>query len=83
MDQNQLSAYVQQQPYPLFSHQFGSPSGEFWDLLTKVFQKTLRFEPSFADALYKEAGHPFLTVNVLRDLVDWLISKKIIADEVR
>ena len=84
MDQNQLSAYVQQQPYPLFAHTMGAGIGEFWDLLTKVFQKTLRFDVSFADALYREtAGHPFLTVNVLRDLIDWLIGQHVVAGSVR
>lgn len=84
MDQNQLSAYVQQQPYPLFEHAPGASHGEFWDLLSKVFQQTLRFEPSFADAVFQEtAGHPFLTVNLLRDFVDWLIKKKVVPASTR
>jgi hypothetical protein len=83
MDQNQLSAYVQQEPYPLFSHSPNSTQDEFWDLLGKVFQQTLRFEASFANAVYAETGgHPFLTVNLLRELVDWLIERRTIPSEV-
>ena len=83
MDQNQLSAYVQQEPYPLFSHEKGSSRGEFWDLIGRTFQQTLRFDPSFANAIHDETGgHPFLTVNLLRDYVDWLISTDVIPSQV-
>jgi len=79
MDQNQLSAYVQQESYPLFSHSADASQGEFWDLLGKVFQQTLKYETSFANAVFDETGgHPFLTVNLLRDLVDWLISRHVV-----
>jgi len=83
MDQNQLSAYVQQEPYPLFDHEPGTSRGEFWELISRTFQKTLRFDPSFANALHDETGgHPFLTVNLLRDYVDWLIAKRVIPSEI-
>lgn len=83
MDQNQLSAYVQQEPYPLFSHEQGTSRGEFWELISRTFQQTLRFEPSFANAIHDETGgHPFLTVNLLRDYVDWLISRKVVPSQV-
>lgn len=83
MDQNQLSAYVQQEPYPLFSHEQGASRGEFWELISRTFQQTLRFDPSFANAVHDETGgHPFLTVNLLRDYVDWLISKSVIPSQV-
>lgn len=82
MDQNQLSAYVQQEPYPLFSHTAGSPDSEFHELVGRTFQKTLRFDTSFVDSVYEETGgHPFLAVNLLRDFVDWLIQKKVIPSE--
>jgi hypothetical protein len=82
MDQNQLSAYVQQEPYPLFSHEAGSPESEFHELVRRTFQKTLRFDTSFVDAIYEETGgHPFLTVNLLRDFVDWLIQKNVIPSD--
>ena len=79
MDQNQLSAYVQQEPYPLFSHESGSPDSEFHELIRRTFQKTLQFTTSFVDSIYEETGgHPFLAVSLLRDFVDWLIEKKVI-----
>ncbi|OQS47705.1 hypothetical protein B0T49_12165 [Chromobacterium violaceum] len=82
MDQNQLSAYVQQEPYPLFSHETGSLNSEFHELVRRTFQKTLPFDASFVDCIYEEAGgHPFLTINLLRDFVDWLIKKKVVPSE--
>ena len=84
MDQNQLSAYVQQEPYPLFSHETGSPESEFHELVRRTFQKTLTFDTSFVDAVFEETGgHPFLAVNLLRDSVDWLIKRQIIPSETR
>lgn len=83
MDQNQLSAYVQQEPYPLFTHTAHAIQGEFWDLLGKVFQQTLRFDASFANAIFEETGgHPFLTVSLLRELVDWLIERRAVPSDV-
>lgn len=79
MDQNQLSAYVQQEPYPLFSHEPGSHESEFHELVRRTFQKTLSFDTSFVDSIYEETGgHPFLAVNLLRDFVDWIIRKQVI-----
>jgi len=83
MDQNQLSAYVQQEPYPLFTHTPNASEGEFWDLIGKVFQNTLKYDTSFANSVFEETGgHPFLTVNLLRELVDWLISRRVIPSDV-
>ena len=74
MDQNQLSAYVRQDYFPLFAHAAGTLESEFGMLVRKVLDP-IGFEASFADALFEETGgHPFLTVNVLVDLVDWLIA---------
>jgi hypothetical protein len=79
MDQNQLSAYVQQEPYPLFSHEPGSRDSEFHELVRRTFQNTLQFNSSFVDSIYDETGgHPFLAINLLRDFVDWLIKKMVI-----
>lgn len=79
MDQNQLSAYVQQEPYPLFSHEISSHESEFHELVRRTFQKTLQFDTSFVDSVYEETGgHPFLAINLLRDFVDWLIAKRVI-----
>lgn len=83
MDQNQLSAYVQQEPYPLFSHEQGTSRGEFWELISRTFQQTLRFDSSFANAIHDETGgHPFLTVNLLRDYVDWLILQGVVPSQI-
>lgn len=79
MDQNQLSAYVQQEPYPLFSHVVSSHESEFHDLVRRTFQTTLQFDTTFVDSIFEETGgHPFLAINLLRDFVDWLIVKKIV-----
>lgn len=77
MDQNQLAPYVRQDPFPLFEHVAGSRAGEFGELVGKVFTDRIDCDPGFLGSLYDEtAGHPFLTVNVLCALVDWLIEQK-------
>ena len=77
MDQNQLAPYVRQDPFPLFGHVSGSRAGEFGQLVAKVFAERIGCDPGFLGALHDEtAGHPFLTVNVLCSLVDWLIEQK-------
>ncbi|MFB9836462.1 hypothetical protein [Actinoallomurus acaciae] len=74
MDQNQLSPYVRQDPFPLFFHEHGDASEEFTQFVAKVLANRMDFEPSFTDGLFREtSGHPFLTVKLLIDLVDWLI----------
>lgn len=83
MDQNQLSAYVQQEPYPLFSHKVGALDSEFHELVRRTFQKTLRFDTSFVDSIYEETGgHPFLAISLLRDFVDWLIRQKVVPGKI-
>lgn len=77
MDQNQLSPYVQQDLFPLFEHREGALLSEFNSLLQKVLTDRVTFESSFADAVFAEtAGHPFLTVNLLVHLFEWLIDMK-------
>ena len=75
MDQNQLAPYVKQDPFPLFEHQ--TRAGEFSQLVDKVLRDQINVSTDFVDALHTEtSGHPYLTVNVLRALVDWLIERK-------
>ncbi|WP_419164339.1 hypothetical protein [Candidatus Palauibacter sp.] len=75
MDQNQLAPYVKQDPFPLFEHHL--KTGEFSQLVDKVLRDQISVDTGFVDALHTEtAGHPFLTVNVLCALVDWLIEQK-------
>ena len=77
MDQNQLAPYVDQEPFPLFEHVEGSATGEYAELVGKVFSGRIEFTGAFMDALFLEAaGHPFLTVNVLWEFVDWLIEEQ-------
>lgn len=84
MDQNKLSAYVTQDSFPLFRHALGSTTGEFVDLLAKVISERFSFTAGFADKLFEEtSGHPFLTVNLLVSIVDWLILKKVRVADVR
>lgn len=75
MDQNQLSPYVQQDAFPLFQH--GNDVNEFSELIGRVFAGRATFDLDFVDRVYLEtAGHPFLTVNVLVEFVEWLIRQK-------
>ncbi|WP_448122679.1 hypothetical protein [Stenotrophomonas riyadhensis] len=84
MDQNKLSAYVVQDSFPLFEHGRGSTTGEFVDLLSKVISERFSFTGAFTDALYEETrGHPYLTVNVVVSLVEWLIGSRVKALDVR
>lgn len=76
MDQNQLSAYVEQDPFPLFRHDHTTTS-EFSELLRKVLTDRATFDATFANAVFAETrGHPFLTVNLLVELVEWLIESQ-------
>ncbi|WP_423761202.1 hypothetical protein [Burkholderia sp. NLJ2] len=73
--QNQLSPLVRQYNFPLFEHHAGAADTEFTQLLRRVLQEPLPFDPSFSDAIYEETnGHPYLTVNLMIDFCDWLIS---------
>ena len=77
MDQNQLAPYVKQEAFPLFEHRLNTTSGEFAELIGRVFGGRLKFSSGFADELFNEvAGHPWLTVNVLVAFVEWLIEQK-------
>lgn len=72
--QNQLSPLVQQLDFPLFAHQNSISASEFTELIKRILSQKLQFDDSFADAVYEEtSGHPFLTVNLLIDVCDWLI----------
>ena len=78
MSSSHLAYRVRQEPFPLFAH--GSEMGEFREFVEdKVLSvKTTRVgcTTEFLDVLFKEtAGHPFLTVNVLVDFVDWLVGR--------
>jgi hypothetical protein len=74
MDHNQLSAYLEQDAFPLFRHRQGSTDTEFCQLLKRVLTDKISFRQDFSDACFAEtSGHPFLTVKLLIELVDWLI----------
>ena len=77
MDQNQLAPYVEQDPFPLFEHPLGTTTGEFAELVNQVLRGHIDCKVEFLDSLYEEtAGHPYLTVNVLVEFVQWLIDSK-------
>jgi hypothetical protein len=77
MDQNQLSAYVQQDAFPLFTHSDSSADEEFAELLQRILSDRVHFDRSFVNRVFLEtAGHPWLTANLMVDFVDWLISSK-------
>jgi len=76
MDQNQLSPYVEQDPFPLFTYST-SDGGEFSELLGKVLRNRATFDAAFARRIYAEtSGHPYLTVNIMVEFVEWLIKNK-------
>jgi hypothetical protein len=77
MDQNQLSAYVQQDTFPLFTHDPDGGEEEFSELLQKILSDRVRFDRSFVDRVYIEtSGHPYLTANLMVEFVEWLIRTK-------
>jgi hypothetical protein len=77
MEQNQLSPYVRQDPFPLFAHESGSEDSEFARFTQKVLSQQVSLDVGFVDAVHEEtAGHPWLTVNLLRDFVDFLIKQE-------
>jgi hypothetical protein len=81
--QNQLSPLVQQFDFPLFAHQPAATDSEFFELLKRVLSQKIKFNSSFADAVYGEtSGHPFLTVNLLIDVCDWLIESHVIESQI-
>lgn len=80
MSQNQLTPLVKQDSFPLFEHRQGSTTSEFAQFLSKVLEG-MRVSPGFIDAVYVEtSGHPYLTVNMMVDLCDWLIANHRAAD---
>lgn len=76
MDQNQLSPVIEQDSFPLFTHEPGSASaGEFYELLGNVMTRHVELDPGFVNSVYEETGgHPFLTVKLLISFMDWLIA---------
>jgi hypothetical protein len=76
MDINPLSPLVHQDAYPLFQHHPDSGgASEFSMLMDRILGSSARAEPSFVDAIYNETqGHPWLTVSLMVELVEWLIA---------
>lgn len=80
--QNQLSPLVRQLSFPLFEHIEGVADSEFSQFLRYVLTEKLPFDASFAAAVYEEtSGHPYLTVNLMVDFCDYLISNRYRLDE--
>jgi hypothetical protein len=78
LDQNQLSPVVEQDSFPLFTHDpAAAMSGEFYELVHKVMSSHVDLEPEFVTMVYRETGgHPFLTVKLLVAFMDWLIESR-------
>ena len=77
MDQNQLSPLVVLDGFPLFEHREGPAASEFAVLVKRVVGNHVLTSPSFLGPLHAETGgHPFLTVNLLVDLFDWLRARR-------
>lgn len=81
--QNQLSPLVRQHNFPLFEHYSGATNTEYAQFLRRVLTEKLPFVASFVDATYAEtSGHPYLTVNLMVDLCDWLIANRSVEVEI-
>ena len=73
--QNQLSPLVKQYNVPLFEHIEGATGTEFTQFLRRVLTDRLPFDAGFSDAVFGEtSGHPYLTVNLMVDFCDWMIT---------
>lgn len=82
MDQNQLSPYVIQDSFPLFTH--GSMASEFTELIQRILTSRVGFDQEFATRVFTEtAGHPYMTVNLMVELVEWLIETERRADRLQ
>jgi hypothetical protein len=77
-DQNQLSPVVEQDSFPLFTHDPASrANGEFHELLDRVMEGHIELDEHFVTSVYEETGgHPFLTVKLLVSFMNWLIDNK-------
>jgi hypothetical protein len=76
-EHNQLIYRAHLDQFPLFAHTPGRSDSEFSSLVQRVLQEMVQVEPALIDRLHAETGgHPFLTVNLLRDFCDWLIEKR-------
>ena len=73
--QNQLSPLVRQHNVPLFEHISGAQGTEFTQLLRRILTDRLTFDSGFSDSVFAEtSGHPYLTVNLMVDFCDWMIT---------
>ncbi|MGD0066010.1 MAG: hypothetical protein ABSB76_21510 [Streptosporangiaceae bacterium] len=75
LDQNQLSPVVEQDSFPLFTHDPArGPTGEFYELLSMVLSGHIELDMDFVTSVYAETGgHPYLTVKLLDSFMNWLI----------
>lgn len=81
--QNQLSPLVNQYNFPLFEHLASQNDSEFTQLIRRILSPKIPFTSSFVDAVYAEtSGHPYLTVNLLIDMCDWLIENNTIESQI-
>ena len=78
LDHNQLSPVVEQDSFPLFTHDpLSRSTGEFYQLLQMVLSSHVELDDDFVTRIYGETGgHPFLTVKLLMSFMDWLIETK-------
>jgi hypothetical protein len=78
MDQNQLSPVVEQDSFPLFTHDPAHGiNSEFYELLSMVLSGHIELDLDFVTRVYAETGgHPFLTVKLLISFMTWLIETR-------
>jgi hypothetical protein len=77
MDQNHLAAHVDVAPFPLFEFDSNGASSEFAELVERVLTTRVIVDSTFLAAVHSEtAGHPYLTVEILRHFLDFQIRNK-------
>lgn len=78
MDRNQLSAYVEQDGFPLFNGTDDGEGSEFGALVRKVISDRVLIDRDVERLVFRETGgHPFLAANLLVEFVDWMIEARV------
>src|SRR5262249_16266144 len=77
MVHNQVSPVLRQEHFPVFEHKPESDQSEFYQFLRRVLSEHVTCEPRFVDAVFGEtSGHPYLTVNMMVEMFDWLTARR-------
>jgi hypothetical protein len=77
MADNPLTPRLQRHTFPYFQHEPGSRSSEFARLVQVVITQHLDIDSLLIDRLaYESGGHPHFAVTLLRNFVDWVLTRR-------